>query len=172
MIHLFLYKIWRALNFYMKLFLDLFTAQIPFYYLVTPLGCQIELTDEGLAGEEPANLLVVYYTSHGTKYRFTEVSKPVTAKELTLAYSSFQVPRYRLLAISITSDEDEAFSLPPEEFNVVGNVLSTRPFNYWLCRHYLNISQKDLVCSVIDENANLILVPSKLTLTETEMIVE
>ena len=169
---LFLYKIWRALNYYFKLFLDLFTTQIPFYYLVTPMGDQIELTDSSLNANETVNLLVIYYTSHGTKYRFAELDKPVTTDEIVKAYRFFQLPRYRILAISLTSNDDEAFSLPPEEFTIIGNVLSTRTFHYWLCKHYLHTSPKDLICSIIDENANLIVVPSKLTLTETEMVLE
>ena len=166
MFHLFLYKIWRAINFYFKIFLDLFTTQIPFFYLVTPLGHQLELTDEGLVGEEPKSLLVIYYTSHGTKYRFAELDQPTSAVELRQAYRTFQPPKCRILAISLTSGDDEAFSLPPEEFNILGNVLFTKTFQYWLCRHYLNTAPKELVCSIIDENANLVVVPSKLVITE------
>lgn len=168
---LFFYKIWRTLNFYFKTFLDLFTTQIPFYYLVSPMGDQVELDDSKLV-RYPLNLLVIYYTSHGTKYRFAELDKPATAEEIVQAYRTFKVPRYRLLAISLTSADDEAFSLPPEEFTIIGNNLSTRTFHYWLCKHYLHTAPKDLVCSVIDENANLLVVPNKLTLTESEMVIE
>jgi hypothetical protein len=170
MLFLFFYKLWRAFQYYVKAFLNLFTSQIPFFYLVTPMGEQVDLTESNLT--EPTTLLVIYYTSHGTKYRFAEIEHPVTCGELMRAYRNFKVPKYRILAISVTSADDESFSLPPEEFTITGNALCTKTFHYWLCHNYFHTAPKDLFCSVIDENANLIVVPKKLTLTENEMIVE
>ena len=167
--YFYFYKFCRWINHICQLFLKLFTVQIPFYYVVTPRGNQKELNDEHL--EDASHLLVVYYTSLGIRYRFVELAKPVVASELMKAYSSYRVPTYRLLAITFSSS-DNSFTIPPEEFSVVGNCLGTKVFHYWLCRHYFHIPLDDLTCSVIDDCANLKPVPTKLILNENELVIE
>jgi hypothetical protein len=167
--YLCIYKLIRYLNAMVQSFLQLFTLQIPFYYVVTPRGNQKPLNDENM--ENASHLLVVYYTSLGIRYRFHELAKPAAASELMKAYKSFHVPEYRLLAITMSSAE-RSLSVPPEEFTVVGNCLGTKPFHYWLCRHYFHIPLEDLTCTVIDDNANLLPVATKLILNENEMVIE
>lgn len=171
MIGFFIYKLWRAVNQFIQMFLNLFTSSIPYYFLVTPMGNQVALCDERLEHDDPLHLLVVYYTSHGIRYRFSEISKPVTAAELRLAYRNYQTPVYRLLAIGIESEE-ESLSLPPESFTIVGSVLGTRTFHYWLCNHYFHIPPKDLTCTVIDDSANLKVVPSRLAIGSESYVIE
>ena len=130
---------------------------LPFYYLVGPDGKQHVLNDKNLALYD--NILVIYYTPAGTRYRFHPLFKNqgvCMASTIKSAYQSFVEPKkYKLFAVNATIHE-RVHTINAIEFNIVGNEIFSPIFNLWLCSNYLHIAPSVHVdVSYIDDSTSI-----------------
>jgi hypothetical protein len=127
------------------------------YHLVGPDGTQYPLTEHNL--QQYDHLLVIYYDTVGTRYRFHPIFKTLgwcTVSLLTSAYKSFKEPKNNKLFAVNASIQDHVYTINAIEFNVVGNQIFTPIFNLWLCTNYLHITPSEHVeISYIDDTTSI-----------------
>jgi len=165
-----IYRFIRWLNHMMSCFLAFFSRNAAYFYIVVEDGSQLPLTPYNYAVQYPVNLLVIYYTPIGTKYRFvpkiqdsylteTNLTAQLAVDDIKSAYGIVAAPTYKLLGINIKIGNRE-YNLPTDEFVVTGSSIFSETFTRWLCRNYLHVPCSSASVTIIDESIRL------LTITE------
>ena len=142
------------------------------YHVVGPDGKQYPLTEKNL--KLYPNLLVIYYTQAGTRYRFHNLNAaPYTVMSVRNTYKTFSEPkRNKLFAVNATINE-RVHTINAIEFNVVGNEIFTPMFNLWLCLNYLHVAASEhLDISYIDNNTDICTTRGPITFHEDGVKVE
>lgn len=174
----FIYKLYRWFNWVSIALIRLFKRDLTLYFIIANDGSQIPFTALDYAVMQPTYLLIIYYSSSGTKYRFVTpvVEYGEDARQLAVviesAYRNYDEPDFTFLGMSVSID-DCHYPLPPAEFMVVGSTLFSTPFNYWLCKHYLNIQPcEQIVATFIDDDVRMVAVTSDVLIMRDKYAVK
>ena len=174
----FLYRLLRWLNWVTLVVLRTFRRNVTHYFLIAEDGTQLPLTAYNYAVLQPATLLVIYYSPSATKYRMVSPALDPNATagdvvaDLRSAYSTYEEPRYSFLGLSVQLG-DASFSIPPQEFMVVGSTLFTPIFNLWLCRNYLHVPPtSEIAATFIDDVVRMVAVSSDVVLQRDKYVVK
>lgn len=175
---LFIYKLYRWFNWISIKLIQLFKRDLTLYFIIANDGTQIPFTALDYAVMQPTYLLIIYYSSSSTKYRFVapviETGKNALqlAADIESAYKNYTEPDFTFLGMSV-SINDCHYPLPPAEFMVVGSTIFSLPFNYWLCKHYLNIYPcNQVVATFIDDDIRMVTVSSDVLIMRDKYVVK
>ena len=169
-----LYRFVRWMNRCLAWLLAWFYRDAAYFYIVADDGTQLSLTAYNYAVFYPANLLVIYYTPSGTKYRFvpklhdaqylqeTNRTAEAAIADIKSAYSRATVPKYKLLGIHVKVGSCE-MNVAPDQFVVEGSTVFSVPFKRWLCRHYLHTPYAAMTVTIIDESIRLLTIDDEIT---------
>ena len=173
----FLYRLLRWVNWGCLVVLRAFRRNVTQYFLITADGTQLPLTAYNYAVLQPSTLLVIYYTPTETKYRmvapaFSNGTASEIVAELRSAYTSYEAPSYSFLGLSVEINE-RTFSVPPQEFMVVGSTMFTPVFNMWLCKNYLHVTPTPQVTATfIDDLIRVVTVSSDVVLQKDKYVLK
>ena len=122
------------------------------YHYITRQGDQVSVITSDVLYR-----LIVQHNYQGKLYKIVPLHNEDT----------FEIPSFTWIGMSIYVNE-KSYVISPKEFLFVSNILFTREFNLWLCKHYLKIQPSEkIVTTIIDKHIEMYTVNYPIEIKET-----